>query len=120
MQLKQRMERILGLLIISLILLIGCNKYREIEEGGIKGAFILNSSLTFKGYYYKGSDTNFHYFISKWDFRRDVYFKIPVKRLNVIKSFKLNEQEKEIKIDLQDKGKQEFGESEFCKLFFVE
>ncbi len=57
--------------------LAGCTKdYHEVKKADLNFAFIGNSSGTFKGYYYQGSDAHFHYFISKWQFGKDRRFKI--------------------------------------------
>jgi hypothetical protein len=114
------MKNIFGLIIISLFLLISCSKYKIIDETDLQGAFIINSSPTFEGYYYKGSDTNYHYFVSKWEFRRDKYFKIPMNRLNVIKVLNVQEQKREIKIDILENSNKVFAENEYCKLYYAE
>ncbi|GEM_PF-3814050 len=70
------MKRLL-LLIGMLFLLYGCaSDFKEIRKTAVSRAFILNSSDTFSGYYYLGSDSTYHYFLSKWKFGPDEKFKI--------------------------------------------
>jgi hypothetical protein len=99
--------------------LYGCINYKEIKNENLKSAFILNSSPTFKGYYYKGSDSFYHYFISKWDFQRDKYFKIAIKNLKVSHPFEFKKSKEELKIDLFKDDNEEFAENEFYKLYIL-
>lgn len=46
------------------------------QEEKIETAFKLNSSSTFKGYFYLGSNDKFHFFTEKWDYSKDRNFKI--------------------------------------------
>lgn len=69
---KTRLSRIL-----FLVTLAGCtHDFAEIKKSEIDQAFILNSSPTFQGYYYLGSDKSYHYFSSRWKYGRDRQFKI--------------------------------------------
>jgi len=105
-----------------LVLVIGltnCVNYKEVKGEDLKSAFILNSSPTFKGYYFKGSDSVFHYFVSKWDFQKDQYFKIAIGKLKVFNDFKLNADNKELRIDLFKENNETFAENEFYKLYIV-
>lgn len=111
------MKLTLGL--ITILLFLSCTKYKVINEADIEKAFILNSSPTFKGYYYQGSDKSYHYFAGKWDFQRDEHFKIPLNRLKVGDIFNV-QQKKEIKIDVLENNKKEFAENEFYRLYFAE
>src|ERR1039458_1711441 len=86
--------------LISVLWLTSCNVYKEVKNEDLKTAFIPNSAPQFKGYYYEGSDSVYHYFVSKWDFVRDRYFKIKIDKLKVINGFKFNKGDKEIRIDL--------------------
>jgi len=113
------MKYLFGLLFVTVIGLTNCNNYKEVKNADLKSAFILNSSPTFKGYYYKGSDSAFHYFVCKWDFQKDKYFKIGLEKLKVIKDFKFNTDNKELRIDLFKENNEEFAENEFCKLNIV-
>lgn len=94
------------------------DKYKLIDNDGIKSAFITNSSPTFKGYYYMGTDANFHYFESRWDFQKDRFFKLQKTDLKVIKPFYFKQ--KELRIDLHASTNINFGENEFYTLNIVE
>lgn len=48
----------------------------NIEQVHLDEAFILHSSPNFKGYFYQKSDSSYHYFVSKWQFSKDKYFKL--------------------------------------------
>jgi len=108
---------------IGLILfLFGCKATHQYElenNENLSRAFILNSAPMFKGYYYKGSDSLFHYFMSKWDFKKDKYFKISINELKVIKPFSYNEDSIGQRIDLISSSKEEFGRNEFYTLYNV-
>ena len=87
------MKKTLFVLAFSL-LVTGCIKeYTEITEADISHAFIMNSSPTFQGYYYLGSDAAYHYFRSKWKYGHDKYFKIAVKNLTLSITQPLNKNE---------------------------
>ena len=65
------------LLAFSACLLTGCTKdYHEVKKADLPQAFIVNSSPTFQGYWYQGSDASYHYFTSKWKSGADKRFKI--------------------------------------------
>jgi hypothetical protein len=111
------MKKLIGLLLILVIGLFGCYNYKEIKNEDLKSAFILNSSPTFKGYFYKGSDSAYHYFISKWDFQKYKYFKIAVGNLEVSYRFKFIKGKKELKIDLFKDDNEEFAKNRFYNLY---
>ena len=113
---KIEMKRVRLILIVLLnINLISCSSsYELINANKIQGAFILNSSPTFRGYYYQGSDEEFHFFVSKWDLGKDRYFKLKVEDLNVVAPYLLNL--KEVRIDLIMTEKI-FGKNEFYELY---
>lgn len=113
------MQKLFGLLLVAVIRLTSCDNYKEIKNEDLKSAFILNSSPTFKGYYYEGSDSAFHYFISKWDFQRDRCFKITIEKLKVINGFKFNVYNKELRTYTLKEDNEEFAENEFYKLYIV-
>lgn len=96
-----------------------CNKYVEVSKENLPYAFILNSSPTFRGYFYEGSDTVYHYFKGKWDMEKDKYFKIPINGLSVVKRFEFNKDTKELGIDLIKEGKEKFGENKFYTLYIA-
>lgn len=67
-------------------MLWGCSTdFIDIKKSEIENAFILNSSPTFQGYYYLGSDESDHYFISKWKYGQDRRFKIKKNEMPVSK-----------------------------------
>ena len=114
------MKRQLGLLLITIITLTSCNEYKEVKNEDIGNVFILNSSPTFKGYFYKGSDNNYAYFVSKWDVEKDRYFKIPNDKLTINENLKFNKGDKELQIDLIENGNEKFAENEFYKLYVIQ
>jgi hypothetical protein len=87
-------------ILIMVINLISCvTNYTYVQLNDIEKEFILNSSPNFKGYYYQGSDSNFHYFVSKWEFTKDRYFKLNKCNLLIHKPFKFKSNE--LQVDLQ-------------------
>lgn len=105
------------LLILFMLSFFSCtNHYKIIDSTQLQNAFILNSSATFKGYYYQGTDKEFHYFISKWDFTKDNYFKLKKEDLNINIPYRFGEQE--LRIDLFKTNKN-FGSNEFYELYIV-
>ncbi len=113
------MKRHIIILIAVLLSLTSCNNYNEIKNEGLEDAFIINSSPTFKGYYYKGSDDSYHYFESKWDFRKDNYFKIPIGKMKIEDRYKFRFGDKELRIDVFKEDNDLFGQNEFCHLYIV-
>jgi hypothetical protein len=111
------MKKLFGIFLIALISLLSCQSYKEIKDSGLKTAFILNSSSTFKGYYYTGSDNQYHYFLSKWRFERNKYFKIAIVNLRVVDDLKFVKDQKELRIDLLNESNALFAENEYCKLY---
>ncbi len=66
-----------ALIAVSACLLMGCTRdYYEIKKADLSQPFIVNSSPTFQGYFYQGTDADFHYFTSKWKYGSDKRFKI--------------------------------------------
>ncbi len=62
---------------IATLLIAGCRSAEtEISSDNLEQAFILNSSRTFKGYYYLGSDDTNHHFVARWQYQPDRYFYI--------------------------------------------
>ncbi|MGB0743835.1 MAG: hypothetical protein ACPGSB_04850 [Opitutales bacterium] len=73
---------------LSALVLIGCGKeYTQVQKKDLGQAFIVNSSPTFKGYFYEGSDRDFHYFTSRWKYGSDLKMKIAKDDLKVAKEF---------------------------------
>ncbi|WP_299255915.1 hypothetical protein [uncultured Aquimarina sp.] len=109
--------KIILLLFLSAILFSCSKSYKLIEKNKIQGVFILNSSPTFKGYYYQGTDSEFHYFSSKWELKKDMLFKLRKEDLLIKEpyDFEMNE----IRFDLF-KTEKEFGNNEFYELFIIQ
>jgi hypothetical protein len=112
------MKKLFGLFLI-ITGLIGCTHYSELKNDELKSAFIMNSSPTFKGYFYKGSDNTFHYFTSRWKLGKDKYFKIPISKLEVSEKLKFEKDKTELRIDILENGNIEFAENEYYKLYLV-
>lgn len=113
------MKKSIAILILSLICLTSCENYREIKNEELESAFLLNSSPPFKGYYYKGSDNDYHYFESKWDFQKSRDFKIPIAKFAIENNCKFKFGDKELRIDLLSENYELFGQNEFAKLYVV-
>ena len=113
------MKKFFTILLLTLICLTSCHNYKEIKNEEIRSAFILNSSATFEGYYYEGSDNKHHYFQSKWDFREDTYFKILIADLTIENKHKFKLGDKELRIDLFKDSNELFGQNEFCQLYVL-
>jgi hypothetical protein len=112
------MKKIVGLLLI-IVGVVGCHEYTELKKEELKSAFIINSSPTFKGYFYQGSDNSFHYFSSKWTLGKDKYFKIPINKLKISEKLRFDRNETELRIDVIENGNSEFAENEYCKLYLA-
>jgi len=114
------MNKIIGLIVLVSMISASCNDYKEIKKEDLSSAFILNSSKTFKGYYYIGSDNVYHYFESRWNFTKDKKFKIPANQFRVEEKYKFKLDEKELRIDVFSIDKNElFAQNEFYKLYVV-
>ena len=72
-----------------LFLMVACdeNGYIEVQKNDLDDVFIINSSPTFEGYFYEGSDQEFHYFTSRWKYGGDRKVKIAKINLLVAKEF---------------------------------
>jgi hypothetical protein len=104
---------------LIIIGLASCRDYNELKNKELKSTFIINSSLTFKEYFYEGTDNSFHYFSSRWTIGNDKYFKIPVNKLRVSDKFKFERNYTKLRIDVFENGKTEFAENEYCKLYLL-
>jgi spore coat polysaccharide biosynthesis protein SpsF (cytidylyltransferase family) len=113
------MKKSIAILILTLSCLASCDNYKELKNEEFKTAFILNSSATFKGYYYKGSDNEYHYFESKWDLRKDKDFKIPVEKFVIENNYKFKFGDGELRIDLFKENNELFGQNEYYKLYIL-
>lgn len=114
------MKKLIGILLAALGGTAGCANYEALEGAEIKNAFILNSSPTFKGYHYQGSDDEYHFFTSRWDFRQDERFKIPASLLSVGSSHRFKLNDGELRVDLLETGHGLFAENEFYRLYIQE
>jgi len=84
-------------------------KYEELENTNINKVFLVNSVSLFKGYYYQGSDNEFHYFISKWDYQKDQLFKLKLNDLIVLNPFQYRI--KEVRVSTLT-SEREFGKND--------
>ena len=96
---KRFKYKIIGLIIAALLFAHWYHPYKVIARKDLNQAFIMNSAGSFKGYFYEGTDDQYHYFISKWDFARDDYFKIPLSDMKVMHQHALRDN-KEVRIDV--------------------
>lgn len=113
------MKNLILPLIIIVFGFVSCTNYKELNNEDIANAFIDNSSETFRGYFYKGSDKDYHYFVSRWDYSRDRYFKIDILKLKVIEPIDFNNEMVEVGIGLSGIS-EVFAENEFYKLHYYQ
>lgn len=90
------------------------NKYEEPENIDLNRVFLINSVSSFKGYYYQGSDNEFHYFVSKWDYQKDKLIKLKSTDLNVLHQFRYGI--KEIRVSIMT-SEIEFGNNKSGTLY---
>ncbi|TPN84745.1 hypothetical protein [Aquimarina algicola] len=95
----------------------GTSDYKIINSSDVKHTFILNSSKSFRGYFYKGSDQDYHYFASKWDFESDNLFKMKKEDLKIESTYQFGKKETEIDIIATDKL---FAKNEFYQLYYIQ
>jgi hypothetical protein len=114
------MKPILKILLAVIIVFTGCVKYKTTDGSDIKNTFVLNSSPSFKGYYYMGSNDEYHFFIARWDLKRDKYFKIPKDSMFIKRTLRYSKKEQGTKIDVIGDSSKLFGETKYCKLFYNE
>lgn len=90
----------------------GCGSdYSKVNKSDLLSVFIINSSPTFLGYYYQGSDNDFHYFTSRWKYETDRKVKVAKADLETAKEFDLGSEPLRLTVfDLQDGG------PIFCKI----
>ena len=93
------------------------SKYVEPENIDLNRVFLINSVSLFKGYFYQGSDKEFHYFISKWDYKKDQYFKLKTSDLTVLKSYRFKTKEVQVSTMILEK---DFGNNDSGKLYIYE
>lgn len=105
---------------MSIFNLMDCARYKEIKENEVKTAFVLNSSPAFKGYYYQGSDHAYHYFVGKWKFTSNNYFKIPINRLEVTKKHQFEFGDHELQLAYSNTHSEAlFCQNGFYKLYIL-
>ena len=93
---EKAMKAILVVALIA-VCLTGCtHDYVEINTSQLGQAFILNSSPTFLGYDYIGSDKSYHYFVAKWKYGADKRFKVSTTDLVVNKVIPLGQSTVEV------------------------
>jgi hypothetical protein len=89
-------------------------KYELIDNVDLNHDFLINSVSTFKGYFYKGSDETFHYFIAKWDLKKDKCFKLTKTDLIVNEPYRFGIYETKVSMIQSDT---EFGHNDKNKLY---
>lgn len=103
--------------VIFVICIFSCNNYELMSNEEVRTAFIQNSSANFKGYYYNGSDANFHYFENRWVYMKNTRFKIPVSGLTINEKYKYEFGKSKLAIELVGKNKNAFAKNEFYTLY---
>lgn len=83
------MKRAPIFLILLVLWMAGCDdrEYSRIQNEDLGEVFILNSSPTFHGYYYEGSDKKFHYFTCRWKHRGEQKVKVAKSDLKIAREF---------------------------------
>jgi len=105
-------------LILSLILAGCATEFTEIGKSDLDQAFILNSSPTFQGYFYLGSDSSYHYFTGKWKYGPVERFKINKKDMAVLKEEPFNQVEIRIyEFKPKDNGMELFSKAGNIELY---
>lgn len=91
-------------------------EYILIQDNPYKSPFIVNSFSQFKGYFYEGSDKEYHYFVQKWKFLEDSYFKISTDDLFLNEAFMFGEKRLRVNI-FPFEDSREFGKTSNYKLY---
>lgn len=88
------------------LLLVGFSTGRtEISKADLNSTFSINSSPTFVGHFYEGSDDSYHYFTTRWRYRSDPKIKVNRGNLTLSKTQKIGERElRIIVLNLPDKS----------------
>ena len=84
------MNKLLLFLTVTFLLISCSNKFIETSHENI---VVMNSSATFKGHFYIGSDKTHHYFIEKWKYGKDRKLKVNKADLKINKEIVLNSAE---------------------------
>lgn len=90
------MKAIVLLAVLASLLTGSTKDYHEVKKADLPHAFIVNSSPTFQGYWYQGSDASYHYFTSKWKYGADKRFKITKTDLAVTRATTFGQQESRV------------------------
>ncbi len=105
-------------MLLTFFIFTGCSKYKIITNEELQQAFVINSSANFKGYFYNGTDKEFHYFTSKWSYITDKHFKISSENMEIDKQYIFSFEKTELEISLSTRdNSQLFGQTKFCKLY---
>ncbi len=118
------MKRQINFLLILLVSVVttSCStatkEYELIAKKDLENEFFPHSSAAFEGYYYRGTDTNFHYFVSKWKLKKNRKFKLQIEDLNVKNTFSFKQKELRIYLFKIDKSIV-FGENKYHKLYVI-
>jgi len=104
------MYRFIFLLLIGLSL-VGCAKqFTEVSPCDIVK---INSSPTYEGHFYIGSDKTHHYFVEKWDYKINKNYKVSKKELTVYNEIPLNTDEiKLCSLNTKMSNVEEFGKAQ--------
>tara|TARA_R100000027_G_scaffold23393_1_gene16951 strand:+ start:11426 stop:11782 length:357 start_codon:yes stop_codon:yes gene_type:complete len=84
-----------AIFLLLLFTMVGCkdSEYSQVQKEELSAVFIMNSSPTFEGYYYEGSDTEFHYFSGRWKYQGDRKVKVKKVDLEINDEFALGSDE---------------------------
>jgi hypothetical protein len=118
------MKKIKWIIAIALLVFISviattywCYGNEAYETRETESAFILNSAGNFNGYYYLGSDQDFHYFEERWSYKADKLFKLVSSSLLV--TVKQNLGQKPVSITLHStKGSSIFATTPSYTLYY--
>lgn len=94
-------------------------EYKALSSEELAAAFVFEPSSNFKGYYYKGSDTSYHYFVSKWSFQKDRYFKVFRSAFTVVNPIPFSKKGPMQHVEPNRAGMEEFGRTAYFILYVV-
>ncbi len=113
------MKRIL--LSCVVLLIISCSsesqEYILIQNTTTRTPFISHSFPYFIGYFYEGSDKNYHYFVEKWKFQEDNYFKLSTDALFLNEVHMYGDKQIKVNAFQTEKG-EEFGKTSSYKIYY--
>jgi hypothetical protein len=93
-------------------------EYRLISDNSGRNPFIIHAFPAFKGYFYEGSDKEYHYFVEKWKYRQDYYFKLRTDNLLLEEAFIYGDGQVRVNA-FQSENAKEFGKTGFYKLYYA-